>query len=97
MSIPFTQYVRPYGRKRRMTIDLPPDVEERAQKVIAAGWLFEAEILTTDQVSFSVHNPHSDEPEDVAIRICDNGPEVPAVVTQLIDDAIAALAQWETP
>ena len=37
MPIPFTQYVRPNGRKRLVSIEMPAYVEELADKFIEGG------------------------------------------------------------
>jgi hypothetical protein len=52
-GIPFTQYLRPYGAQRDVFIDMPPDVEAKAQALIAQGYRFDIEILTTGMVSMT--------------------------------------------
>lgn len=70
MSIPFTQYLLPTGQKRGELIDRPPDIEVMAHRFIASGGRYECEILRTG--------------EDVAIVICNNGPEIPGKVDELV-------------
>ena len=51
MSIPFTQYLRPDGRKRAVEIDMSKEVEDLAKRFIAAGGRYECEELTTGHAS----------------------------------------------
>lgn len=87
LTIPFTQYVRPDGRKR--PVDAPADREtyDLAQQVIAAGMRFECEVLTTGQVSLTV--AHRD--EDVAIELSPNGPEIDEALQRLVRKAHALI------
>lgn len=78
--IPFTQYLRPHGRPREIQIERPLEIEQRAQDLIKRGVRFEAEQLTTGEVSLTAH--YND--EDIAIEICENGPEVPPAVDRLV-------------
>ena len=82
VAIPFTQYLRPNGRKFQTSIERPKEIADKAFKLIDSGYRFEAEILTTGQVSFTIHDIA--EEEDVAIEICANGPLVPSAVDRLI-------------
>lgn len=83
MSIPFTQYLLPDGRKKEVTIDLEPEVEEKAQKIMASGLVFECEMLSDyATVSLTITSDERDE----AIKICPNGPQVPDKVKELIMD-----------
>jgi hypothetical protein len=82
LSVPFTQYLRPYGRRTEVAIDLNPETEAKALEILAAGYVFECEELTTGHVSFTIHDPRKQ--EDVAIQLGANGPEVPSLVTKLI-------------
>lgn len=85
MGIPFTQYLRPDGRKQSVSIERPADIETRAQAIIDAGYSFECEELNTNppRVSFTVASPREDE-GDIAIKICVNGPDVPKTVDLLV-------------
>lgn len=80
-NIPFTQYLRPDGRKRVVSIDLPDAVAQRAALIIEKGLVFECEELSTGQVSFTITDPREG---DLDIRICMNGPDVPETVEKLI-------------
>lgn len=96
MSVPFTQYMRPDGRTREITIDLDSEHEKRAQAIIEQGYRFEAEVLTTGQVSLTVHDPGigGGEPLDIAINIVPNAEAVPVAVAQLIDETQKLLGDW---
>ena len=53
MSILFTQYLRPDGRKRGVEIDMSQEVEDLAKRFIAAGGRYECEELTTGHASLT--------------------------------------------
>lgn len=91
MSIPFTQYMMPDGRKTYHEVKRPPEIEEMAHRVIADGLRFESEVLSTGEVSITVFDPRIE--EDVAIEICPNGPEIRAATDKLVKDAFGRLAQ----
>lgn len=88
-SIAFTQYLLPDGRKAAVSIDRPEDIAALADEVIKRGSRFECEMLRNGVCSFTVTHPDNDEP-DIAIRLSDNGPNVPDVVDALVKDA----AKW---
>jgi len=83
MTIPFTQYLRPDGRKRPMEVDRPSAVEAVAWNIIALGGRFEIEVLTTGEISMTV----AFEEEDIAIEVCENGPPIMKAVDRLVFDA----------
>jgi hypothetical protein len=93
MSIPFTQYLRPYGRPIDESIERPPEIEQLAQQFIAAGGRFEAEVLTTGHVSLTAammvdgETGDGGEMQDIAIRVVDNGPAVLTAVDELVREA----------
>jgi len=80
MPIPFTQYLRPDGRKRDVTIERSPEVEALAQRFIASGGKFECEELRTGEASFTAVKYG----RDVAIELVPNGPAVPAAVDRVV-------------
>lgn len=82
MTVEFTQYLMPDGRKQIIHIDLDEEYEILAEKIIADGNVFEIEVLTTGQISMTI----SDDEGDLFIEVCDNGPEVPIHVLKLIDN-----------
>jgi hypothetical protein len=87
MSIPFTQYLRPDGRRRPTEIDMPGEVEALAHKFIGAGGRFESEELMTGHVSLTAVHTVEDEPQDIVIEVCANGPAVPDAVERLVHAA----------
>jgi hypothetical protein len=88
VSIPFTQYLRPHGRKRAEEIDRPPEVEALAARFIAAGGRYECEELTTGHVSLTAVYQVDGEDRDVAIEVCANGPAVPERVDKLVRSSV---------
>jgi hypothetical protein len=83
MSIPFTQYLRPDGRKRAMTIDMDKEIEDKAQLLIAKGLHFDIEELTTGLISMTC----GDSEEIISMEVCPNGPEVVESVKKLVQYA----------
>lgn len=84
MSIPFTQYLRPDGRRRPMEIERPKEIEEIARRFIASGGRYTCEELSTGVVSLAAEKVIDGEPKDVAICLSSNGPEVEAKVDELV-------------
>lgn len=90
MDIEFTQYVLPDGRRKPVLIDRPDDVAQKARRIMDAGHRFECEILTTGEVSLTIHNIEDE--EDVDIEVVPNGPEVPVAIDRMIE-RFAALSR----
>jgi len=86
VSIPFTQYLLPNGRRASIEIDMDSETEQKAQALIAQGCHFDAEILRTGIVSFTCEKDDLDDP-CLAIELSPNGPEVVVAVKKLVDDA----------
>jgi hypothetical protein len=84
MPIPFTQYLRPDGAKRDVSIERPPEIEALAQRFIASGGRFECEELRTGEASLTAVKYD----RDVAIKVVPNGPAVLDAV-----DAVVRLSQ----
>jgi hypothetical protein len=78
--IPFTQFLRPDGRRAKVSYECPEDVGAKAEKILAAGYRFECEVLTDQTVSLTI----STDEEDVAHELCANGPDVIAAVRRLV-------------
>jgi hypothetical protein len=79
--ITFVQFMKPAGRQREQYIELPDEIADRAEKILARGMRFEMELLSDDiTVSFTI----SDDRGDYSHRFCANGPAVPATVEALI-------------
>lgn len=86
-TIEFTQYLRPDGRKVRVTFApteaVDDEVFDMADSLAINGYEFEAEILRTGEVSFSCGKG-----EDVlAVAISNNGLEVIESVCGLVRHA----------
>lgn len=84
--IPFTQYLRPDGRRKSVEIIRSQPIMDKAEQIIAAGYSFEIEELSNGMISMTIsgYDPHIDEDGDVAHEICANGPDVPAKVDKMI-------------
>jgi predicted hotdog family 3-hydroxylacyl-ACP dehydratase len=87
VTIPFTQFLRPDGRRRAVEFAGSAEIEAMAQAFIARGGWFECEELNTGQASLTACALVDDEPQDVAGQIVMNGPEVPAAVERLVREA----------
>lgn len=81
-TIPFTQYIRPNGRKIKTGIARPKKIYDKAQKIIDKGYRFEAEVLITGHVSLTIVDKKG---KDVDIEVVKNGPEVAIAVDALIN------------
>lgn len=80
MTIPFTQYLRPDGRKRPVDIERSPEIEAIAQRFIESGGKYECEELRTGHASLTAVKYG----DDVAIELTMNGPLVPDAVDRLV-------------
>ncbi len=80
-EIPFTQYLRPCGRKKEISIERPTEVCEKAMEIINAGYSFEIEVLTTGRVNMTISNDE----DDHDMEIVDNGFNVPVAVDRMIN------------
>jgi hypothetical protein len=85
MGIHFTQFLRPDGRRKTVTIERPPEVEANAKRIADAGLRFECEVLTTNEVSLTI----ADDDEDLAFEVVPNGPDVPNAVDRLLAKGLA--------
>jgi hypothetical protein len=88
VSIPFTQYLMPDGRKRDELVDRPSEIEALAQRFIAAGGKYECEVLGTGHVSITACHPNFDDEGDIAIKVCSNGPAVLAAVDEVVKNSV---------
>lgn len=84
MLIPFTQLLRPDGRKQSVTVACShnPELCKKATEILARGFVFECELLTTGQVSLTI----ATQEEDVAIEICSNNEQVYVALNKLISN-----------
>lgn len=67
-----TQFLYPNGRKQEITTKLPLEGLPAYEEMTKAGCHFEAEMLSTSEVSVTISNSN----EDIAIRVVENGPSV---------------------
>jgi hypothetical protein len=79
-NIPFTQYLRPNGRKIEVSIERPKDIYDKAMGIVEAGYCFEIEVLNTGHVHMTITNDEGDQDSEVV----KNGPEVPIAVDRMI-------------
>jgi len=88
MSIHFTQYLLPNGRKRDIKLVRDGATETLAHQLIDSGLFFEAEMLQTGEISLTA-NAVDDKREQIEIahEIIPNGPEVPLAVDRLVKNA----------
>ena len=80
--IPFTQYLRPDGRPKRVTIERSAAIESKAADILKQGLVFECEVLHDGTISLTITDPDEG---DLAIELCPNGPAVPEAVDRLIE------------
>lgn len=92
MTIPFTQYVLPDGRKREGGFDRSADVEAMATTLLAEGVHFDAEVLSNGTVSLTAEKDDLDDPVLAIKLVFDQTPEkVGAAVDALVTDAMKVL------
>lgn len=90
-TITFIQYHLPNGRRSETFIRRPEAIAVLAEKVQAAGYQLDIEILQTGAISMTATHPQT---EDVlAHEICANSPDVLIAVDKLITTAAEALMQ----
>ena len=85
MAIPFTQFLRPDGRKTSVVIDMSEEIELMARSLIERGYKFEIEELSTGMVHMDCSILGAEGP--VALELCQNGPPVIASVERLVRDS----------
>jgi hypothetical protein len=66
------QFVFPTGARQERTTKLPIEAKSLYDEMRAAGCHFEAEVLSSSEVSTTISNGV----EDIAIRVTENGPTV---------------------
>lgn len=84
-EIPFTQFLRPDGRRRPMRIVRPLDIVQQARAIVAKGCEFHIEELATLKISMTCFDTAIE--EDIAIEVCANGPPVCGAVDRLVSVA----------
>lgn len=82
--IRFTQFVRPHGHRREGGFERSAEIEQLAADFERRGGWFEAEVLTTGEVSLTACRDTGDGPDDVAIEVVENGPSIGEAVDRLV-------------
>ncbi|KKN81423.1 hypothetical protein LCGC14_0320360 [marine sediment metagenome] len=82
----FTQFTFPHGGRSAEFIDMADDVEALAAELTEAGWDFEIECHPERQ---TVNMDCCDIEKPIAARSCQNGPDVPVKVEELVREAHA--------
>ncbi len=95
--IPFTQYLRPNGRRRQISISRPNQIECHAFRLCAAGVVFEIEELANGAVSMEAVRERDGETEVLTGEICNNGPQVPECVDKMVMHAYTLLFNEPAP
>jgi len=91
MSIPFTQYTLPNGRKSKVIIDMPANIEKIAHALIERGCHFDVEMLSTGLISMTCEK----DGDLLAIEVCPNDEKVVAGVEKIIKQSAAQQGvQW---
>lgn len=83
--IEFTQFLRPHGERKTVTIERGTEVEGKAKALKAAGYSFEAEVLPDGLVHFEIVSANGE--VILASELVPNGPEVPPAVDRLVREA----------
>ena len=97
MTIVFTQFLRPHGRKKETHVEnQPPEIEKLYSELKEADYRFEVEVLTTGLVFMTCDPPGNPDTAEgyndgwdilSTNQLCKNGPEVVEATAQLIKDA----------
>ena len=72
MIVDVVQFLMPDGRQKEITTELPDECEGLYRNMLECGCRFEAEVLTTGEVSVTI----SDDEGDVDIVLSKNCPDV---------------------
>lgn len=81
MEIPITQYLRPNGRQRRQTTQIPDSLSGHYEKLQVAGVRIAAEVLITDEVSLTIEDPRFG---DFDSELVPNGAQVLVALERLV-------------
>mgnify|MGYP001563705846 FL=1 len=88
-EVDVVQFMRPDGRQVECKTDLIDEVKADYEAMVAAGYRFKAECLTTGEVSVTITNK---ERGDVDIRVLHNGPRVQEAMATMLHNR-----EWEKP
>jgi len=76
------QFMRPSGRQNPTSTILPFDLQDEYDRMRLAGCRFEAEVLSTGEVSVTIFDTH--EEIDIAIAVLPNGPGVQPAMARML-------------
>jgi len=86
--IRFNQYMPPNGRRVVVeSSEVTDTIKAKADALIAKGYRFESEILTTGEVFMDVMDASRE--NEIANELSPNGPEVIVAVNRLVTNAYA--------
>lgn len=80
-KVDFLQFLRPSGRQNIITIGLDADVAVNVAAIRESGCRLTAEVLMNEKCSFCIEEPDLGDFDQV---ICDNGPQVPVKITEML-------------
>ena len=93
MTIEFTQYLMPDGRKSPQFIDRPDEVETKAKAVVEAGGWFEMEMLNVPEGLPNVSITCAYQGDDLVMQLAVNGPPVVEAVDKVVAEAYQILVK----
>lgn len=86
--VQFTQYLLPDARKKKVVIDVEPEIETKAIYLESIGAYFEVELLQTRLVSMTCEiDDDVDDPIVLSSKLCINDESVLESVKTLVDEA----------
>ena len=85
-KVQVTQYISPNGRMRFTTTDLPIEYEQLYENMVSRKCKFEAEVLSTGEVSLTIFDMLRG--EDADIRIVENGPAVQETMARMLSSQL---------
>lgn len=95
-TIPFIQYILPYGRRKETEAPCTKEIYDLGQQFISAGGSYECEILTTGMVSLTAVYPINNEPQDIAIELSSNDESIHVALEKLVNSSVKYLANTLT-
>jgi hypothetical protein len=81
-TVTFTEFVRPFGRRRPFVVDLGPDVLDKVDKIVEAGLELTVENLGNGYVCWAIAGKNT----DAANIIIRNGTSEPKPIIDMIMD-----------
>jgi hypothetical protein len=78
------QYLRPDGRLREESTDLPIEYKAQYEAMLQRDWNFGAEVLMTGHVSVTIEDRKHE--QDNAMRVVNNGPDVQRALCDMLDE-----------